>query len=575
MASPFLDGAAITGIASGASSKALAISTSVVNTVLVLAIGYELGAAQRDVTGVVSTSGLSWARRAKISNAGQSHETVEIWWAPCPAIVTAENVTASWDANFDDAALALFAVQGCGDISSPWDINTGLPASSISGASPTVNFDTDEADDLLLGFSGVVDNLTYAGPPSGWTNIAAPKNAGGGLAQTTVVDIKSVSAAQVAASYKPGHSDQGVVIVDALTADGGSSSSGGAESSGRVTQAARLTVGGGGTPAPGRASQAVRLAVAAVEPPGRVTQAARLLVCQGRYPARITQGVRLVVGQGVACVTHWQQCWRITRRDGTVLRFTSLDANFAWGLETFLSCGSLSPSAAEESSEIGSVSNMELKGILAHDSITEADLYGGLYDDAFVEIWLVPYEGAESPRRLAAGWIGAIQHGEQGWTGEITGPGARLDQQALVVPYAPACRWTFGDARCTKDLTPLQTTGEVSSAANRGSIVTTAEDPGNGSQWENGRVIWTSGRNLGQICEVKTVAFESGGSAIELWALTAFLPEPGDTFTLQPGCDLSAATCKNVYSNLINFGGFKDVPGNDSLAETPLAKIDS
>jgi uncharacterized phage protein (TIGR02218 family) len=62
---------------------------------------------------------------------------------------------------------------------------------------------------------------------------------------------------------------------------------------------------------------------------------------------------------------------------------------------------------------------------------------------------------------------------------------------------------------------------------------------------------------------------------ISLWALAPFLPEPGDEFIMQPGCDLSAATCKNVYSNLINFGGFKDVPGNDAITATPIAKVDT
>ena len=84
-------------------------------------------------------------------------------------------------------------------------------------------------------------------------------------------------------------------------------------------------------------------------------------------------------------------------------RFTSLDQDFHLGAYVYKSCGGLFPSASEESSAIGTVSNMELSGILADDAITEADLYGGLFDDAFVEVWLVPYQGTETPRRLAAG----------------------------------------------------------------------------------------------------------------------------------------------------------------------------
>ncbi len=343
----------------------------------------------------------------------------------------------------------------------------------------------------------------------------------------------------------------------------------------RVTQGVRLVAEAVDDPEL-RVTQGVRLVVGLVAPPANVTQAVRLVVFEGRYPLRVTQGVRLTVVDQVACVTKWQQLWTITRRDGQVFRYTSLDADFIDGAFTYKSCGSLMPSAAEESSELGSVSNIELSGLITDEGISEAELYGGLFDDAFVEIWLVPFEGTDSRRRLAAGWIGSLQHGEKGWTGEITGPGARLDQQALVTPYAAPCRWTFGDSRCTKDLVALQTAGAVIEASNRGVFISDAPEPGNGSQWENGRVIWSTGRNAGITCEVKTADFGgTGDTQIVLWSLAPFLPEPGDTFVMQPGCDLSAGTCKNVYGNLINFGGFKDVPGNDSIAETPIAKVDS
>lgn len=343
----------------------------------------------------------------------------------------------------------------------------------------------------------------------------------------------------------------------------------------RVTQGVRL-VADNATGMETRVTQSTRLVLGLVAPPINVTQSVRLTCFMGRYPLRVTQAVRLTLVDAVSCVTKWQQLWTITRKDGVVFRYTSLDADFLDGGHVYKTCGSLMPSAAEESSELGSVSSIELTGIITDDGISEGDLYGGMFDDAFVEIWLVPFEGQDSRRRLAAGWIGNVQHGEKGWSGEIVGPGARLEQQALVTPYAAPCRWTFGDSRCTKDLTALQTAGEVIEASNRGVFISDAPEPGHGSQWENGRVIWTGGRNAGITCEIKTAAFGgTGDTEIVLWALAPFLPEPGDTFIMQPGCDLSAPTCKNVYANLINFGGFKDVPGNDSIAETPIAKVDT
>lgn len=355
----------------------------------------------------------------------------------------------------------------------------------------------------------------------------------------------------------------------------------------RATQLGRLTLGVGDPAA--RATQELRLTVGVGNPRGRVTQAARLTIGGNAFDLRATQVVRLTVATGVDCVTHWCQCWILERRDGVVFRFTSLDVDFAWGGEIYKSCSSLSPSANEEASDIGSVSNMELAGILSDDGIKEDELYGGLFDDAFCEVWLVPYQGTESPRRLAAGWVGDVSHGEQGFKAEVVGPGARLDQNAIVQLYSANCRWVFGSAQCTKDLSLLQTSGEVISSGSRGVFESTAEDPDNDSQWANGRVIWQTGRNAGMTCEVKSVDFgsvaksgESDGDAssgtpattIVLWAQTAFVPEPGDTFILQPGCDLSPTACKG-YGNYLNFGGFDKVPGQDAIAQTPDAKIDS
>jgi uncharacterized phage protein (TIGR02218 family) len=344
----------------------------------------------------------------------------------------------------------------------------------------------------------------------------------------------------------------------------------------RVTQAARIVVedGDGGS---ARVTQAARLTIGAIAPPVRSTQAVRLAVAEGIYPLRMTQLARIIVSDYVPCVTRWQQCWIITRRDGVVFRYTSLDVDFTWGDNLYKSCGSLNPSAAEDASALGQVGNQELEGIFSDDGIKEAELYGGLFDDAFVEVWLVPYEGDESARRLAAGWTGNLRHGEKGFNLEVVGPGARIDQQALVQVYTPGCRWTFGDSRCQYDREAHRVQATITHVFDRGRFVAEIDANSAGDaddlQWENGLAQWTSGENVGRNCEVKAADFASAGVTIELWELAGLEPQVGDTFDLLPGCDLSKATCKNVYDNVINFGGFDRVPGQDSVVQTPDAKL--
>lgn len=327
------------------------------------------------------------------------------------------------------------------------------------------------------------------------------------------------------------------------------------------------------------ASQAYLEAIGRVVPQVQVSQTYLEAIAAVVPPMSVSQAFLEVLANSIPCVTAWAQCWRIERRDGQVFCFTSLDQDLTWKGEPYLSCNSLDPSASESASTLGSVGNIELEGIIASEAITEGDLYGGLYDDAFVEVWLVPWdEGTtEVPKRIAAGWTGALSQGESGFKMEVLGPGARLGQQALVQSFTPTCRRVFGSPQtdlppggCGVDIEALAITGTVLSALERGSFVADLSSESTGSQWANGRVRWTAGANVGQVCEVKEVDFATG--LVTLWALAAYVPEYGDAFDLLPGCDLIKTGGCTVYNNVINFGGFDAVPGQDSLLETPDAQ---
>lgn len=323
-----------------------------------------------------------------------------------------------------------------------------------------------------------------------------------------------------------------------------------------------------------RVTQAVRLVATQGNPAARTTQAVRLVAGEIHADARVTQAVRITVAGAVPCVTYWCQCWKITRRDGTVFLFTSLDEDFQWGAELYKSCRSLDPSASQSSTDLGAAGSIELRGIISDRSITEADIYGGRFDDAYVEVWLVPYQGSDYPKRIAAGWAGNLGHGEQGFTLDVTGPGARLSQKPLVQPYTPSCRWNFGSPQCGVDAEAIKATGEVTGARGRGALEGTMTSVASGDvQWVNAKLRWTSGRNDGTECEIKTVVFASGddGVSIVLWALCESVPSAGDTFDLVPGCDFIRDGGCTLYANVINFGGYPDVPGNDSINETPDA----
>jgi uncharacterized phage protein (TIGR02218 family) len=327
------------------------------------------------------------------------------------------------------------------------------------------------------------------------------------------------------------------------------------------------------------ATQSALILLGEVQPETRASQSAVMMVGEIVPDVKATQSAILVLVDAQPCVSRRADVWIIERRDGERLAFTSHDLPVAFGGLTATPCASLTPTAIEQASEISGVGNMELQGLISSARITEADLFGGLYDDAFVEVWRVSWDPAlpEPPVRMAAGWWGNLQHGEEGFSAEVLGPGSRLQQQALVQMVTPGCRRDFGSPQaelppggCGVNRESYKVEGEVLAAANRARFTFSFGAPGTAPQYANGLVRWLSGPNAGINCEVKTVDF--GAGELVLWSPPPFLPNPGDDFDLLPGCDKLPETCK-LYSNFINFGGFPDVPGTDAISETPDAKL--
>ncbi len=76
-----------------------------------------------------------------------------------------------------------------------------------------------------------------------------------------------------------------------------------------------------------------------------------------------------------------------------------------------------------------------------------------------------------------------------------------------------------------------------------------------------GLLTFTSGLNAGYSMDVRTSS---------VGALTLALPmsraiQPGDTYTLVPGCDRTPGTCGTRFNNIVNFRGEPFIPGPDTI----------
>lgn len=343
----------------------------------------------------------------------------------------------------------------------------------------------------------------------------------------------------------------------------------------RATQVPVLVLAEG--PGDVRTTQVPVLILHDVAPDVRATQAPVLVLAEFEADTRITQTPILVLADQVECLTKWTQTWTITRTDGQVFAFTSLDKDFVFRGTTHKTCNSLSSTATEMSTAHGSTGSMELNGIISDSSITDEDLFNGLFDGATIEIWSVPWEnaGGEIPFRLLAGTLGDVDQGVIDFTAEIITPGATMQQKPLLEVYTPGCRYELGDKRCKVDLDALEVSGSVTgltipnspNSANKRVFIDTSRTEVSGF-FEYGEVTWTSGLNTGITSEVK----DFNGTTFTLWKSLLHPISSGDTYTAKPGCDKSESTCKTKFSNFINYGGYPHVPGQDRLVATPDAK---
>jgi uncharacterized phage protein (TIGR02218 family) len=265
-------------------------------------------------------------------------------------------------------------------------------------------------------------------------------------------------------------------------------------------------------------------------------------------------------------VTTLCTLWRVTRRDGTVMRFTDHSEDVVLGSETFAASTGYTRSAIAANSAL-QVDNVDLEGMLDSAAITEDDLRAGVYDHAEVDVlmvnWASPSDGTVQMR---AGTLGEVSLTTGTFTAELRGLAQALQTQVIEL-VTPDCRATFGDARCGFDLSTVTETGTVATVTTARRVVTVTLTGARADGFFSGGLLtWTSGLNDGRAMEVK----EHSGGTFTLFLPTGFAIQVGDAFSVSAGCPKTLAACI-AFDNVANFRGFPWVPGNDAMLRTPNA----
>lgn len=261
-------------------------------------------------------------------------------------------------------------------------------------------------------------------------------------------------------------------------------------------------------------------------------------------------------------------CWRLTRRDGTVLGFTDHDCDLAFAGAIFRAATGLDAAQAESAAGFA-VAGGEVHGALDDAALSDAELEAGVYDGASVEIWLVDWSDVSRRVLMDMATVGEVRRTEFSFVAELRSLAHRFDEERGR-QFQRNCSADLGDARCTVDVSsPLYSTGATIGAIEAGGgLLVTLDAAFDAGFFTDGALAAANGERHA----IKLHEKAASGDRVTLWSAPASALVVGARVTLKAGCDKSPESCAAKFDNIANFRGFPHMPGNDVVAAYPNAK---
>lgn len=254
--------------------------------------------------------------------------------------------------------------------------------------------------------------------------------------------------------------------------------------------------------------------------------------------------------------------WRILRTDGVALGFTTHDRDLWFDGILHRAAPGLHPSAIRRSADL-SDDAAEVEGALAHDTIREADLIAGRFDEAQVVIGAVDWSSLE--RQLVyAGTLGRVSLDANGFAADLRSAKAKLDLQPSP-RSSPTCRARFCGPGCNLNPARFEVESRVLEFdGDRAAVRLMLDRP---ERFAFGELRWLDGTNAGLRQGIRQL--ENGWLALD--GAPAGAVAPGTRASVREGCDRTIATCAERFANAVNFRGEPFLPGNDLLARYPTS----
>jgi len=264
-------------------------------------------------------------------------------------------------------------------------------------------------------------------------------------------------------------------------------------------------------------------------------------------------------------------CWKITRKDGVTFGFTSHDKDIVYDGVTYKSAGGGDRTAISGTREM-SPDTVDIEALLFEEGdgdVNETDLRTGKYDYAEIWMFMINYlNPGQGIIKLRRGRLGKVRIEQSRHVSSLTSMTDYFSRK-VCEKFSPSCRANLGDARCNVNLSALKVIGAVTNITDNRVFEDSSRVEAD-EYFNYGYITWTSGANSGLSMEVK----DWNGSA-KIFTLFLAMPKMvaiGDTYEAYPGCDKQLATCRDTYSNTVNFRGEPYVPGEGVINQYPDAK---
>jgi uncharacterized phage protein (TIGR02218 family) len=266
-------------------------------------------------------------------------------------------------------------------------------------------------------------------------------------------------------------------------------------------------------------------------------------------------------------------CWLITRRDGLMLGFTSIDLELAIDDVVYRPFTGFDPGAAQLSEGLDKTDSQTLAGILDQSGISREDLLSGVYQGAQVKRFLVNYldlpgsfdDSPTQPTKfleLPRGYIAEVKSNNLGYEIKVKDNLSLLDRP-IGTNSSMTCRCNLGDDRCRVNLAPFTHQVTVSEVTSRRNFKISGQFKEN--YFDRGRLKFTTGNNA----EIhRDIGFYVNNSLI-LYEPLPFDVAVGDALTVIAGCVKTELACVVKFRNFANFQGEPDIPTTDLAINTP------